>query len=246
MRKGYPIRSNLTSEHVSPERNRRQLDRAQFGVYRPTTEECAEVLINTLKQVEEKAKKYLETKPGQPATFKSHKELGVTYLEQYSVRRALKGRHLDVHGVRKVVHGVEDQNYKNNNDEITVDLLGVSWEGGGDRKLTGQIEACSPDAVSPDSKLDDSAERIAYDAQELASLLEDIGAETLAGDVRIPEHVSMFTYRSKMPDYVQHEHKRVISDIASTELSRANITSVVLADVVVGDGYSKPLELGAL
>lgn len=243
MRNGYPIRSNLSSEHVTPARERRHLARAEFGIYRPVTPECAELLVNVLKKVEAKANGYLEDKAGQPATFRPQKDLGVTYLEQYAVRRALKHRQINEHGTQRVVHGVQDQNYKSPHSEVGVDLLGFSWSGGGERKLTGQIEVYDHSDVTPDSCFDDSAERLAYDSREITRLLHDIGATSLAESVRVPEHVSMFTYRSSMPAYVQEEHKRAISDLAYNEFSRENITSIALSDVVVGNGYSRPLEL---
>lgn len=246
MRKGYLIRSDLSSHHVTPERENRQLDRAQFGIYRSISPEYAKPLVSTLKLIEKRANQYLDQKSGQPATFKAQGDLGATYLEQYSVRRALKHRHLDIHGVLKIVHSANEQNYKNEENEVEVDLLGFGWVGSRDRKLAGQLERADAEYVDSSGACPDNAvEQLVCESKEFSSVLKEIGATALADDVRIPEHVTMFRYSSKMPEYVQVEHKKVISNIVYDQFDKSDISSIMLGPIVVGSGYSTPLELAA-
>jgi len=244
---GHNIRSDLPSEHVKPERAQRMLERAQFGIYQPLTSECAAELIGTLKLIEADVVGYLESRPDQPANFKAQANLGVTYLEQRDVRKALKHRDIDVSGVQKVIHKVVDRNYKGT-PEVEVPLFGFGWYGANERKLAAHINSFTMDVseeASNQGYTSEAPDKLTEEANAIEQILRGVGASALADSVRVPGHVSLLSYRSRAPLGVQEEHKRRINDITYNHFSESDIDSVELGELVVGSDYNKQLELAA-
>ncbi len=212
-------------------RYRRRSSQEAFGIYRPLTVESEwqvrDVLEGAIPEIAAHLSKYRRSSAVANAMY----EMGVTFVEQNKVRKAMRSgllqRGFEPH---RMAQGMEYQ-VNRTRPTIEVPFEGFSWYGRGDRKLAARL---SLDA--------ESFEELAVQKESVRELLRRANAPEL--EVQTPDHVTILKYGSAYDgEQLGARDQRAVRHIVRDHFRESGIETLTLGGLVLGDSYSQPKQL---
>lgn len=226
MRKGHRIRSDLTCNREARPSVRQRMHQSAFGLYRPLTEASTRQVHTVLTAALGEIGAHLQARSLEAPRLDIPKEFGVTYLERGQMLKALKSGLVRALEVKRIQERIQTHN-EHQHDEFDVTLDGFEWFGGSRRKLAGFIEPSE-------------GREFTSEVAVISDYVSEAGAPTL--EVVEPNHVSLCKYRVDRNNYLAHQHRAAIGSIVRRRFEEAGVESLALGPIMVGHGYSQPLE----
>lgn len=196
-----------------------------FGVYRAAEADWREDMLEVIEDLQAEGRRVFRRagfNVQRAQLWRGKRTLGLTYVE----RGRIQDDQLAGVDFGKLVRRIGEISTGGAEVEVPIDRL--EW-GGYRRTVLAAFLADGPEM-----------RQIADERAAVADVLDDAG---LPGDmVKLPDHVSLarFNIFPGVPNRIQDSHRTSIKRIAARQLVTASIHSVVLSDLVIGEGYNMP------
>lgn len=198
-----------------------------YGIYRPLTPASAKQVRKVLQAAQKPIKEYLRENRPDAAKLTIAHNLGVTFLMKERVREAM-GMGFLPHLVElgQQLQSIEDGTQRER-VALKVPLFTPDWYGVQKRTLVSQLDEGQ------------ATEQLAAQGGVIGDLMGDLGLDHL--DVYQPNHVSLYHYGEE-DDGKQLSvlNRRAVGSILHRQFIRAEVRSIELGSLVIGDSYDQP------
>lgn len=199
-----------------------------FGVYRAAEADWREDMLDVISDLQSEGRRALRGKGFNDRSaqlWRGKRTLGLTYVE----RGRMQDDQLEGIDFAKLVRRIGEITTGGAGVEVPIDRL----EWGGYRRTV--LAAFLADGYE--------FRQLADESEAVADVLGDVG---LPSDmVKLPDHVSLarFNIYPGAPNRLQDSSRTTIKRIAARQLVTASINSVVLSDLIIGEGYNNPFQV---
>lgn len=198
-----------------------------FGVYRAAESSWRAGMQCSIDVLQNTGRTVLRRTGAQSSArlWRGKKSLGATYLE----RRSMEDNTLSGEAFAKLLRQVGE--ISTGGAGVEVPIAGLDWVGPNRMVLAVKLADCY------------EMHQLARERYEIEDALADAG---LPHDmVRTPDHVGLCRWKPfpGLPNLFEEKHRSDIEKAATKQLGRASIESVVLDDLIVGNGYDLPYAL---
>jgi len=211
-----PARTSTVSHLVVP----------AFGVYRPAETEWREDMLDMIDELQGEGRKVLRHTgfAERAKLWRGKRTLGLTYVE----RGRMQDEQLEGVDFGKLVRRIGEITTGGAEIELPIDRIG--W--GGYRRTV--LAAFLADGYE--------LRQLAEERNAVADVLDDAG---LPSDmVKLPDHMSLarFNIFPGLPNRLQDSHRTTIKRIATRQFVTASINTVVVSNLIIGEGYNLPFQ----
>lgn len=195
-----------------------------FGVYRAAESDWHAEMLDVIDELQLEGRKVLRSTgfSERAKLWRGKRTLGLTYVE----RGRMQDEQLEGVDFGKLVRRIGE--ITTGSAEVEVPIDRVAW--GGYRRTV--LAAFLADGYE--------LRQLAEEREAVADVLDDAG---LPSDmVKLPDHVSLarFNIFPGIPNRLQDSHRTAIKRIAARQLVTASIHSVVVSNLLIGEGYNMP------
>lgn len=221
-------RSSLIADRELQPNYRSRANREAFGIFRPLTPKSAMHVSDVLTGAKVDIDHYLKTQRKIAAEIKLSPDFGVTFVGRNHVKQVMRRGMLQrTFHMGRLMHQIESHRAI---EEVRLEVPfdGFDWFSDYKRKLVGKFAASK------------GLDELHAQADLVGEFMHDAGGDRVR--VHNPDHVSFYKYGSNGDNRdLNGRDRREIIGIVAEHFSAADIDSVTLGPINIGDTYNLPL-----